>query len=368
MKVRQSNFELMRIVSMIFIIISHILVHGRVLDNTTGVLHLFFTFVMSFILVHVNSFVLLACYFNYNKDFSWKKFFKSFNQAWFYQIVIVLLALFTGLETFSKMDLMNYLSPFYNAYWYVVCYLCLYLLSPFLNRLINNLNQKEHKRLIAVLLFIFSFIPFITNQTMISNSGLTLVNFIILYFIGAYLKKYPISENFHFKNYSKNKLQLILFFGFIGFALMHFSLYQLGVGASSYDNSFLIYIGNLLQNSFFTYSSPFVICMSICYFLWFSTLNIKSKAINFIASLVFGVYLIHDNRIIRNHLYYFLDINNDTLITSYFIIVKILSAIAIIFVSCIIIEYIRQKLFSFVKNRKVYIKCRDKVLNYIKGI
>lgn len=40
MKVRQSNFELMRILSMIFIIISHILVHGKVLDNTTGVLHL----------------------------------------------------------------------------------------------------------------------------------------------------------------------------------------------------------------------------------------------------------------------------------------------------------------------------------------
>ena len=124
----------------------------------------------------------------------------------------------------------------------------------------------------------------------------------------------------------------------------------------------------MLQTSFRTYSAPFVICMSICYFLWFSTLNIKSKVINFIASLVFGVYLIHDNNVIRNHLYYWLDINNDILITSYSIIFKIFVSSVIIFVSCIIIEYIRQKLFSFVKKRKVYIKCRDKVLNYIKGI
>ena len=116
MKVRQSNFELMRILSMVFIIIYHILVHGKVLDNTNGVLHLFFILVMSFMLVHVNSFVLLAGYFNYNKDFSWKKFLKSFNQAWFYQIVIVLIAFFTGLSSFSKMDLLNNLSPFFNAY------------------------------------------------------------------------------------------------------------------------------------------------------------------------------------------------------------------------------------------------------------
>ena len=108
--------------------------------------------------------------------------------------------------------------------------------------------------------------------------------------------------------------------------------------------------------------------MSICYFLWFSTLNIKSKAINFIASLVFGVYLIHDNRVIRGHLYYWLNINNNMLITSSFIILKILIGMIIIFVSCIIIEFIRQKLFNFVKNRKIYIKCRNKILNYIRAI
>lgn len=368
MKVRQSNFELMRILSMIFIIISHILVHGGVMENTTGVLHLFFTLVMSFILVHVNSFVLLAGYFNYNKDFSWKKFFKSFNQAWFYQVSIALIGFFTGITIFSKMDLINNLSPFFNAYWYVVCYLCLYLLSPFLNRLISNLNQKEHKRLIILLLFLFSFIPFITNQGTIVNSGLTLVNFIMLYFIGSYLKKYPISENFHFKNYSKNKLQIILLLGFICFGLLHFAVYWLGLGALSFNNSLLTKIGSIFQTSFQTYSAPFVICMSVCYFLWFSTLNIKSRVINFIASLVFGVYLIHDNRVIREHLYYWLDINNDTLITSSFIIFKILVGVIIIFVSCIIIEFIRQKVFDFIKNRKIYIKCRDKVLNYIKGI
>lgn len=368
MKVRQSNFELMRILSMLFIIMSHILIHGKVLDHTNGVLHLFFTLIMSFILVHVNSFVLLSGYFNYNKVFSWKKFFKSFNQAWFYQIIIVLIAYLTGLEFFSKSELLNNLSPFFNAYWYVFCYLCLYLLSPFLNRLILNLNQKEHKKLIILLIFLFSFIPFITNQESITNSGLTLINFIMLYFIGSYLKKYPISKNFHFKNYSKNKLQIILLTGYIIFSLLHFTIYQLGLGTLNFNNSLLEKIGSIFQTSFFTYSAPFVICMSVCYFLWFETLNIKNKAINFIASLVFGVYLIHDNRVIRSHLYYWLDINNDKLITSYYIIPKILVGIIIIFVSCIIMEFIRKKIFKFIKSRKIYIKYRNKVISYIKNI
>ena len=323
---------------------------------------------MSFILVHVNSFVLLVGYFNYDKDFSWKKFLKSFNQAWFYQIVIVLVIFFTGYDAISKIDLIKNLSPFFNAYWYVVCYLCLYLLSPFLNRLISNMNQKEHKKLIVLLLFLFSFIPFVTNQESITNTGLTLINFIILYFIGSYLKKYPISKNFHFKRYSKNKLQIVFLLGFIVFGLLHFAVYQLGIGALSFNNSLLIKIGFIFQTSFRTYSAPFVICMSICYFLWFSTLNIKSKVINFIASLVFGVYLIHDNRVIREHLYYWLNINNNMLITSSFIILKILIGMIIIFVSCIIIEFIRQKVFNFVKNRKIYIKCRNKILNYIRAI
>ena len=57
--VRQSNFELMRIVSMLFIIIWHIIVHGGII-NCTGTLKLVIDFIYLFTVVHVNSFVLLT--------------------------------------------------------------------------------------------------------------------------------------------------------------------------------------------------------------------------------------------------------------------------------------------------------------------
>ena len=101
MKIRQSNYELMRIVSMFLIVIFHILWHGRVLEHTSSTLHLFFVLVMCFCMAHVNSFMLLSGYFNCEKEFAWKKFFKVFNQAWFYQVVIVCLVAYFGITHFG---------------------------------------------------------------------------------------------------------------------------------------------------------------------------------------------------------------------------------------------------------------------------
>lgn len=62
--VRKSNFELLRIVSMFMIILTHILTHGQVIDNTNnGILSIFFDFLFCIVIVHVNSFVLLTGYF-----------------------------------------------------------------------------------------------------------------------------------------------------------------------------------------------------------------------------------------------------------------------------------------------------------------
>ena len=58
MKERNSNFELMRIISMLFIVIGHTLSWGGVTSSTDGVLKLIIYIVYSLIAVHVNSFVL----------------------------------------------------------------------------------------------------------------------------------------------------------------------------------------------------------------------------------------------------------------------------------------------------------------------
>ena len=104
--VRQSNFEFMRIVSMFFIIIWHIILHGGLI-NCTGVLKLAIDFIFLLVVVHVNSFVLLTGYFQCEKKFSLKKFFNVFKIAWFYKALIALGLTFFGLYSFSKVGLLK---------------------------------------------------------------------------------------------------------------------------------------------------------------------------------------------------------------------------------------------------------------------
>ncbi len=366
MKVRQSNYELMRIVSMFLIVIYHILIHGNVFNNTKGGLHFIFAFLICITLVHVNSFVLVTGYFNYNKDFKWKKFFSVFMQSWFYQIVIALIIFICGIYYIGgSYTLFNTLSPLNYSYWFIVKYLLLYLLSPYINKVIKCTTQKEHKRLIIIMFILFSILPFITRGGLIFNDGFTLIQFIMLYFIGAYFRKYPIQENYHFKRFSKNKLQIILFSLTIIFCLSHFLLNLLSSYFLSFENQIFVDFGNSLKQWFTYYSAPFVILQSVCYFLWFGTLSIKNKAINLIASLVFGVYLIHDNDFVRPILYKFLKIDTGTVITDFIIIFKVFGFAILIFVICLLIEFIRKKSFEFICKRKLVKKLTFKIKNYL---
>ena len=106
-KVRMSNFELMKIISMFFIILWHFITRSNIYTNSTGSFLLLIKFVQFFIIVHVNSFILVTGYFHYKNDIKIKKIFSLIFQSWFYRIAFVLIFLIFGLSTLSKIDLGN---------------------------------------------------------------------------------------------------------------------------------------------------------------------------------------------------------------------------------------------------------------------
>ena len=77
-KIRNSNFELMRIISMIFVVMWHLILHSN-LYNSTGATKFFLEFLILLGVVHINSFVIITGYFQCEQNFSWKKFFKTFS-------------------------------------------------------------------------------------------------------------------------------------------------------------------------------------------------------------------------------------------------------------------------------------------------
>ena len=108
-KQRLSNFELMRITSMFMIVVWHFIIHSNLLLRTSGALNLFLNFIYIAFAVHVNSFVLVCGYFQYDKPIKLNKFFSLFTTTWFYKAVYALIFSLSGIVVMSKLDLFFFL-------------------------------------------------------------------------------------------------------------------------------------------------------------------------------------------------------------------------------------------------------------------
>lgn len=365
---RKSNFELMRIVSMFMIVLWHIIIHGNLLSTTYGTSRLFYIFLLALFIVHVNSFILLTGYFQSTSKFSLKKFLKLFLLTWFYRVIIVtVLTAFNVIDIDSKTLIINILPIGSSEYWFINIYLVIYALSPFFNKLIKTLQQDEYRKLLIICFFLFSIIPFISNNATINNDGYSIIQFCYMYFLGAYFKKYPIEKNYHFKIYSKEKRQLIFIFIVLSCVGLNFISYIFSDSLQNYSNPAINLLSTYIYNNFLSYSNPIVIIQSLFYFLYFQTITLKSKFINKISSIILGVYLIHDNSFIRNILYKSLNIANVQNRGIKSIIYAFICGI-LIFTICITIEYIRSILTNFLENTKMVKKLKYVFYNYIEKI
>lgn len=366
-KMRNSNFELMRIVSMFFIVIYHIIIHGKLLENSHGTTHFVLYIILATCIVHVNSFILVTGYFQCKSKLKFTKVIQLNNSIWFYTVSIVLFFIIVKGNTFISTELLKTFLPIsYNDYWFLTNYLILYLISPILNTVINNIDEKKFKRIIVLLLFIDSILPTLTNSSFFNVTlGYSLYHFIFLYFVGAFLRNYPIEDWYIFKKTSKKALQLISLFIFFLMAFINI-INQSASKELLNMHPIIAEVGIIFSNSFIAYNNPLVIIQTIAFFVFFSTLNLKSTFINYISTATIGIYLIHDNNNIRNVLYKFLGFNRNNY--SVMILGKILGCAILIFISCLIIELIRKFIFKLIYNTKIAKKNREWYRNYINSL
>lgn len=369
---RNSNFELMRITSMFMIVIWHFIFHSNILAKTSGTLNLIIYFIYIIVSIHVNSFILVSGYFQYNKKFKPRKIVSLITTTWFYKLIYAIIFSVTGIVTITKTEMLFFIQPFnFNYgfgefYWFINMYIFLYLLSPFINKLIETLSQKQHKTLIIILLVMLSIVPTVTLNSTLNNNGYTIASFIMLYIIGAYFGKYKLRENYHFRNFSKNKYQLLLLVLFI---VSIFLAITPKIITDYFENStieILSYVKYLFGLKLIDYISPVIILESVLYLLLFETFDFKSKFINKVASLTFGIYLVHENNFLVKFLYDRLPISVNGVIYPN-VIIKMLLYSIIIFIVSAIIEYIRQLLSKLITKTKIYKKFISKIENYIKA-
>lgn len=367
-KVRDSNYELLRIVAMFFIVFYHALVHGHVIDNAANEgIRLVAQFLEFFLIIHVNSFVLVTGYYQSKSNFKASKVWSLITSSLFYKILIMVVLSLLGIICLTKVEILR--ETFFlnlSQYWFIQCYLFLYCLSPFINKLITSLDKRKYLKLLLVLFIIMSIIPFISGNEVFDNNGYTLYNFVFLYLIGGYLRKYPIQQSYLFKRCSKQLFQILCIILFFFCLIANFSFYLTSSHLSSVNSVFYEIFSNFEGMALF-YSNPFILLQSIAFFLFFGTLDIKSKVINKLSSLTLGIYLIHENNFIRSNVYKWLGIDQGTVMSYKFLLYVFLMSVAL-FLMCALIEWLRQILFRFIANRKISIKLRHKYHNWVSNI
>jgi surface polysaccharide O-acyltransferase-like enzyme len=372
---RLSNFELMRIISMFFIVLFHVRMHSEIASKALGNNYLILEFITNIIVVHVNSFILISGYFQSKSNIKVSKAISLINSVWFYKTVFMILAIilvnYTSIKLIGDFSTINKFKTFlpldFGIYWYIDSYLVLYLISPLLNKIINNITKEEFKRIILVLLLLICIIPTLTVDEVIrTNNGHSLISFILLYFIGAYLRIYPVKDNYYFKRLTE-KARQSLFFIMIPICSIAIMFCCIVAQRISAFGPITAYLGQVLEMNYLNYTSPLILIESIVYFLFFETLTIKSKFINKISKYMFGIYLIHENPFVYENLYNYLGLTSITNVTIKTIIMIIIISI-IIFIICLIIEIIRQTIFKFIYKRKISKKFRDTCKNYFKNI
>lgn len=277
---RQSNFELLRLVAIFLIIFGHCLlrtgnagVYEPYVQNANSVIG---SFLYALCVIGVNLFILISGYFGIRRV--GKSVIKILIDCTVYGLIAFLIGKMGGaIEVNNVHGLHDFLSVIkYDNWWFVASYLQLVVLSPLIERSVKDIDYKSFSYFI-ILLCVFNFY-FSWRCGAINDHGYNITNFIFLYYIGRFLRQ---SEDKKWMGWLQKH----------GVLLWIASSFLL---ASYFKYRFVNYKWTpTLWCNFWGYNLPLVMLGSVSCFASFSRLKIKSKLINRMAMTVFGIYILH---------------------------------------------------------------------------
>lgn len=318
---RDSNIELLRIITMIMIILHHL----SLFTNLKYDRPILYSIIVPLGKLGVSIFAIISGYFTINKKFSIKKLLSFYIQVWFFSVTLgwITSLVLPGYEFKPRF----FFPVSIGVYWFVNAYIVMYVLSPFINKIMSKLSKNVIKKLIMTMLIISAVAMFTEVRKVVANT----FDFIVLYMIGAYIKLYGIDR-------LKNKKNIDIWFYTMTCWVVLFFIQVI----TEKCKKFVIYNGNE--------GAIFNIVTAVFIFYAFKNMNIKkSKFINYLGKCSFAVYLFHEHPTIRYHLWRerFADIGkNNTLLT-------IIGIVIAIWVFAIILEQIRRLIEKIIFNKKV---------------
>lgn len=363
MKQRNVGIDILRVVSMFFIIIGHILMQGGVLsayfNESLQVSYYFFNTIYVLAYCGVNCFALVSGYVGWQTTFRLEKIIKLWANVVFWSVGVSLILFIYDNDIFSVKEAISMFLPLIRGrYWFFNAYFVMFMFSPLLNHIIKTLPQKTFQHFLLAVAFVFCVVPFLAlgNDVLRIQNGFEFSWLMVMYLVGGYFSKYPIEI--------KKPYKCIV--AFLSFALLNF-IYKYLIefvttkllGTPSHGDLFM------------SYTSPIAVGEAICLLLYFSNLKLNNKrlvkAISFVTPSIFSVYIIHVHPIV------FWSILKDafTWLTEYNLLVAFVLIIAIslaIFVGCIALDYIRIIIFKLLKINELCDKSGVTITKLIKKV
>lgn len=327
---RNSNVELLRIMTMFGILLWHVTVHGFGMAHISGNERIDYELVNStctaLFAPCVNLFILISGYYGVKLRASTLIRFDA--QAVFYSFTITILMYYLT-DTISAKLLVKAVLPIIgNKWWFLNAYLMLLILSPILNEGIARLDRKQH----IVIIALFVVLNGISSLVRLNVNGSNLQSFILIYLVGQFLYRYKDEYKILTHRKAMNIVCLVCL------AVNLLVVYGCLIGGHQYPeltDKTMVYL---------SYSNPVIILQSVSIFcIVLSITATHNKRINAIAKHVFAVYLITEA--IGMPLYQTMK----DVFAANFILGLLLSAS--IFSACIIIEAARNSVYELITKR-----------------
>lgn len=329
-KIRESNIEILRIIAMLLIIASHY--SGWIMPEfPTEAIS--FNRIFNQILCTGGGignilFFLIAGYFFGN--FSKKKLFILWLEIIFYSVGGFLIShIIMGGNLSIRLLIAAVLPLSYGEYWFMTEYFMLMILMPHVSILINSMDKRSYQKLLLWLFIFSSVIPSIPGcpTTGISDLGF----YLFMYLLGLYTRKY---SNAYIESVKINMFTLLASLSAVICSIVCFDLLGKEIGFFAENAG---YFGRI--------RSPFIILFSLSLFNLFKKVRLKnSNIINYISGSVLAVYLLHNNKNLREYMWK--AIFKEVELNSPFLFINMVISVMAIFVCCVLIDILRRELIE----------------------
>lgn len=352
---RNLGIDLLRALSMFFVICLHLLGQGGIIENA-GIgsgKYYFLSFLQILSYCAVDVYGITTGYLMCTKSFRLSRLTKLWLTTVFWSVAVScgFFVFVPESRTISEMVSM-FLPILRGRYWFFTAYFVTMLVSPVLNVVIRTLSKGQFRLLLAALFVVFGVVPVCSlGYDVMRVSGGNHFSWMIgLYLIGGYIRMHcPRRGNSPAGRY---------LLGYFLFALAHlvyiFSMQMVGLGNWS--------------SLFLTNVSPLIVGEAVCLFKFFREAGgtiradtLWGRMIRFITPGIYAVYIIH----VHPKLFWRTDLI--ALLRPWDawggirVFAAMIAAAVGVFAACVLLDTLRQKLFRVLAMERTAEKLSDRV-------